>query len=453
MTNTLSPRDIQARIRGGASLADVVAESGMPAEKVEPFAAPILAEREHVAGTAQTQPVRRGRDSSGHRTLRTVVHERLMTRGVDLEEVGWDAWREEDRSWTIAVRYRSGGTEHDARFRYDMMGRFSVAKNDDATWLTGETQAATPTPRIADPDHEPTVDFSDEFAIVRAVGAEAPREEVPVAPAAVVPQPSPVDDEIDDDLSEPELTEVDGVYDIVPGRGELDNLYDMFSAFNEDSVEIYPGLGEVAPVGSPRTRGSEPAEVQPVEPEPIDAVGGREQQLAQLSRRQRRKLAEEKRRAEQAAATRDEPEQLDLVAHAEDTAPAEQVVAEIVDTPVEEDPVVEPAAAEPREAELAGQHEPATAERGLRAEAPSVAEVAHKARQLDDSPAPTAQPKPQVAGQRDPQPTEQAPRAEASAPDDAELTVTLPKPKRTTKKKRASVPSWDEIMFGSPKKD
>src|SRR4051794_248346 len=46
MEVTLSPRDIQTRIRRGQSAEQVAEESGMPLDKVRGFAVPVLAERE-----------------------------------------------------------------------------------------------------------------------------------------------------------------------------------------------------------------------------------------------------------------------------------------------------------------------------------------------------------------------------------------------------------------------
>jgi len=59
MGATLTPREIQLRIRSGEPLADVIAASGMPAERVEGFAGPILAEREHTTKLALSAQVRR----------------------------------------------------------------------------------------------------------------------------------------------------------------------------------------------------------------------------------------------------------------------------------------------------------------------------------------------------------------------------------------------------------
>ena len=54
----LRPRDIQARIRAGETAEDVAQASGLPIEHIRKYEGPVLAEREHVAETAQQQPVR-----------------------------------------------------------------------------------------------------------------------------------------------------------------------------------------------------------------------------------------------------------------------------------------------------------------------------------------------------------------------------------------------------------
>ena len=79
MESALRPRDIQARIRAGESLEAVAQAAGVPPEQIEPFAAPVIAEREHIAGLAQSNPVRRAGDAVAHRSLRAVVTDRLLS--------------------------------------------------------------------------------------------------------------------------------------------------------------------------------------------------------------------------------------------------------------------------------------------------------------------------------------------------------------------------------------
>ncbi|HEY0237867.1 MAG TPA: septation protein SepH, partial [Friedmanniella sp.] len=163
MDTPLSPRDIQTRIRSGESLEDVVAGSGMDAERIERFAAPVLAEREHLALTALGSSVRRRGEASGHRPLRSVVAERLQAQGVDGDDVSWDAWKVGDSQWVLSADYELHGEPRRAEFRFDAQGRFSVAEDDEARWLAGEA----PSPVTA-------VDREDELALVRATRENTP---------------------------------------------------------------------------------------------------------------------------------------------------------------------------------------------------------------------------------------------------------------------------------------
>ena len=77
---TLSPREIQARIRAGATTQEVADSAGLPVERVRRYEGPVLAEREHVAELARGTRV--GRDV-GAPTLGDLVTDRLAARGVD----------------------------------------------------------------------------------------------------------------------------------------------------------------------------------------------------------------------------------------------------------------------------------------------------------------------------------------------------------------------------------
>lgn len=226
----LSPREIQARIRSGSSVADIVHATGMDPARVEAFAVPVLAEREFVAGQARSHFARRGGETIAHRSLAEVVADRLGPRGVDPDAVHWDAWRIEGRRWTIQVTWEAAGSQHEAHFVYDQAGRFSVADNDDANWLLGlHPPSAEPPPGE---EAEPTVGLNDDLALVRVVQPGAPFEDT-----------EPIELDEDDAYAEGELEEVDGVYDIVTDTaGGIDVLYDMLAGFDEDSVQIYAGL-------------------------------------------------------------------------------------------------------------------------------------------------------------------------------------------------------------------
>ena len=252
MDSSLRPRDIQARIRAGASPEDVAAAAGVPVEQLAAFAAPVVAEREHVAGLARTNPVRRRGETTSHRALRNVVADSLTALGVDADDVAWDAWKLEDRRWRVRATWRADDADHVADFAYDQGGRFSVATNEEARLLVGDS---TRTPPVA---HQ-----QDDLALVRALSVA---DEVNVAPLPDDPGEEPTDettpavsegdhDDLTDAYRDSDLAEVDGVYEIAESDSGMDVLYDMLSSFDEDSVKIYAGLvhpkEEVAPPAEP----------------------------------------------------------------------------------------------------------------------------------------------------------------------------------------------------------
>ena len=55
----LRPRDIQARIRAGATAEEVAQLAGIPVDRVRRFEGPVLAERAFMAERARKTPVRR----------------------------------------------------------------------------------------------------------------------------------------------------------------------------------------------------------------------------------------------------------------------------------------------------------------------------------------------------------------------------------------------------------
>ncbi|NIK59652.1 septation protein SepH [Kribbella shirazensis] len=158
MESALRPRDIQARIRAGESPEAVAAVAQMPMERVMAFAGPVLAERDHIASLAQRASVRRrGGGDAPTRNLGAWVTDRLRLRQVDPASAEWDAWRREDGRWAVRVSYfvesedtdDSGEPQKDekiAMFAYDAPGRYAVPDDDEARWLVGEQAQVMPTP-------------------------------------------------------------------------------------------------------------------------------------------------------------------------------------------------------------------------------------------------------------------------------------------------------------------
>ena len=215
MQATMTPRDIQLRIRSGESLDDVIAASGLPADRVEVFAGPILAEREHTTATALSAPVRRRGETASARRLRQTVAESLLDRGQDIDFVTWDSWRRSDGRWIIQGTWTFDGKEMVARFLYDPKGRFSMAENDQARLLVGDLPLASP----GDFETEPTVEVEPRPVLIQVDLGEETTLGMPLE------EPEP-----EDSL-----------------RSDIDLLYDMISTIDEDSVRIFRGLREPIP--------------------------------------------------------------------------------------------------------------------------------------------------------------------------------------------------------------
>ncbi|MEV6400183.1 septation protein SepH [Streptomyces sp. NPDC051907] len=134
----LRPRDIQARIRAGASAEEVAQLAGIPVDRVRRFEGPVLAERAFMAERARKTPVRRPGENTGPQ-LGEAVQERLTLRGAEKDTVQWDSWRRDDGTWEVLLVYRVAGEPHSASWTYDPPRRLVQAVDDEARALIGET--------------------------------------------------------------------------------------------------------------------------------------------------------------------------------------------------------------------------------------------------------------------------------------------------------------------------
>ncbi|WP_181957538.1 septation protein SepH [Streptomyces paludis] len=134
----LRPRDIQARIRAGASAEEVAQHAGIPVDRVRRFEGPVLAERAFMAERARKTAVRRPGENTGPQ-LGEAVQERLTLRGADKETVQWDSWRRDDGTWEVLLVYLVAGEPHSASWTYDPPRRLVQAVDDEARALIGDT--------------------------------------------------------------------------------------------------------------------------------------------------------------------------------------------------------------------------------------------------------------------------------------------------------------------------
>ncbi|AOS65807.1 septation protein SepH [Actinoalloteichus hymeniacidonis] len=115
MESQMRPKEIQARIRAGASVEQVSEAAGIPSHRVERFAYPVLLERSRTADLAQrAHPMRE--DGPDVQTLGEVVSHAFSLRGQEYSETEWDSWRGEDGKWVISLRWYAGRSDNRAHW-------------------------------------------------------------------------------------------------------------------------------------------------------------------------------------------------------------------------------------------------------------------------------------------------------------------------------------------------
>ncbi len=181
LESQMRPREIQDRIRAGASVDQVATAAGVSSQRIERFAYPVLLERSRIAGLAQqAHPIRS--DGPDVRTLEEVVAETFRRRGHDLDAVTWDSWRGENGKWVVQLRWRAGRSENRAHWTFHpgAHGGTVTAIDDHATGLIDPQPAAQlrTVPPVAHPE-EPA---AEQHPTPRAVPDDAPYH-----PAAPVP--------------------------------------------------------------------------------------------------------------------------------------------------------------------------------------------------------------------------------------------------------------------------
>lgn len=164
----LSPRQIQDRLRHGASSEELADAAGMDVAAVARYEAPILAERAHQARTARSAEV-------DGRPLGEIVAEHLEAAGLDAADAVWDSWRREDGHWLVQVSWQETERRRSARWSFAPATRRLVAVDPQA-------QAMLRT----------AADTDDLTAVLRPVrpsffAAPEPEEDSAPAPVAELP--------------------------------------------------------------------------------------------------------------------------------------------------------------------------------------------------------------------------------------------------------------------------
>lgn len=267
---TLSPREIQQRIRGGLTAAELSELTGIALASIEKYEGPVSAERRYIADLAQETRI--GRDPSAPQ-LGELVTDRLAARGVDPETVVWDAWREVDEPWRVAADYKVSGRSVRAQWLFDHSARTVTAEDEEARWLSETELLDVPIPRR----HLSAVrEAADPSAPLSATRPPAPATDaVPVVALAPATPPSgPVE-------SPTELL----LEDLDLRRGTREGVADHDDDDLDDEDEVFEGFGPARarqaetgfghPAGRARESAPEPAAAPSASKAPAEEPGER----------------------------------------------------------------------------------------------------------------------------------------------------------------------------------
>lgn len=140
-------KDVQSMLRAGGTVHEVAERTGWEARRVERYEPPIRAERQYVSSLVQALPTPEG-------TFAEQVAERLAGRGVDAEEIDWDAFRDvTTNAWTVVCAFEAGGRARRAEWAFDPSDRRAVPIDDESRWLSEDDSPAglIPATRVAAP--------------------------------------------------------------------------------------------------------------------------------------------------------------------------------------------------------------------------------------------------------------------------------------------------------------
>ncbi|WP_233526392.1 septation protein SepH [Actinomadura spongiicola] len=508
----LRPKEIQARIRSGETAEEIAESAGIPVERVRWFEGPVLQEREYMAQQAQRVAVRRPGESTPGPPLGETVEERLGRGGVDLEEVEWDSWKCEDNTWRVRLSFFDNGRPHAAEWTFDPRRRHVSPLDEIAARLTAvewddEPLSDTVTPLVPRRPAMKVVSSDRDLPPRELPPRDQPRDLAPRGLPTEPDQPEPVErlgrrEQHDRPAVREPLRAAEPHASVVehgPGNdprgpfrrpGDAVALREAAAQPREAGDRPEPAAGPPAPLRpTAAPTATEPSE----EPAPAD-----ETELTEKTEStEETRSAEETRPAEtpepaaEAPATVESrepgrpPEQEDegdaaekdaalagepeaatdrpedttgdetgdvdgtATDEAADEAPVEAPDEAPVEAPVEasDEKASGEAPAPPRETEPAAPPEPPEAEGD---EAASDTPPAPQRAPQRPSPRPPAKKK-QTGRPAMPAAAAQDKPAAGASPAAAggEPAAARPARRRKSKAKRASVPSWDEIMFGA----
>jgi hypothetical protein len=202
---SITPREIQEEIRNGATIEQLIKQSGATFEFIEKFAAPVIAELEHIVSSALSVRLTIAGDRYNDSTqieFGEIITGRLITSGA--EGISWVAKKIEPNNWHIVANYRLNGAAGSATWSFDPRRLTLSPESETAVTLSSQetlNNSVIPKLRTVDVSNvAETVVMEDVIPIGRGAEFETPiarepefERPAPSTPAAFL---KPVFDEV-----------------------------------------------------------------------------------------------------------------------------------------------------------------------------------------------------------------------------------------------------------------
>lgn len=149
----LRPKEIQARIRAGKTVAAVAAEAVTSVSRIESYAYPVMLERASMADKARAaHPMVDGNPT--RKTLEELVTSTLRQRG-QADSLRWDAYKPHDAGWVVAVHWQAGRSDNMATWEIHTGTRTNTLRACDDAARELLDPAPRPLRTIAEATAEP----------------------------------------------------------------------------------------------------------------------------------------------------------------------------------------------------------------------------------------------------------------------------------------------------------
>jgi hypothetical protein len=182
--SSLSPREIQTRLRAGETPEGLAREAGVPVTRVLRYAGPVLSERARVIDEARACTMRRPRRGESAVALGTAVDTHLAAlNGVHEDTVSWVASRRPDGRWVVGVAYHSRGRQRRAEWLWEAHDH-QVSPLDANAMALGYLDAPPPSEESAKPARRTAAKRAGRAAKKGAAAAKPKTRAATKSPAA-----------------------------------------------------------------------------------------------------------------------------------------------------------------------------------------------------------------------------------------------------------------------------